>query len=195
MILVNIRYCSVILLILLFVTGCTGGDKPKLLKYGDGVMDNKVSLIDTGHAISFKKPYGNWAIKGVRFFAVRQGSGTGNDKRIVMTICDANLQPIVEQSVLHNLVDKNSEKWRAINVNPYILCPDEFLVILDCNNAKDSTIFIGIDSTVKATHSKKGEVGGPLAELEGTFDWMIRVELRKLNKEELDRLVGDEPEV
>ena len=112
-----------------------------------------------------------------------------------MTICDMNWQPITEQTVLHNLVDKNSEKWRAINVNPYILCPEEFWVIIDTNNADDSIIFIGADSTVKESHSAKANVGGPPVELDGIFDWMIRVELKKLSSEELKRLVGDEPEL
>jgi hypothetical protein len=192
------RYCLLVLATALILGGCTGGGKPVLLKYDDGVMEGKYSLTDTGYAIFFRKPHGNWAIKGVRFYAIRQGSGMGDNINIVMTICDTELKPIAEATVRQNLVDETSEKWRAVNVNPYILCPDEFWVILDCNSNRDSMVFVGTDATTEEVHSKTGEVGGPLSDLDGSYNWMIRVELKKLNKEELDRLVGnkeEEPEV
>ena len=111
-----------------------------------------------------------------------------------MTICDNEFQPITEESVLHHLVDKSSEKWRAINVNPKILCPDEFWVVLDTNSAQNSKIFVGIDSDVEMSHSAYADVGGPANELDGVYDWMIRVEIKKVTKEELKRLVGDDSE-
>jgi len=190
---INIRYYLLFATLALALSGCTDSGKPKLLMYDDGKMENKFCLYDKGHAIHFSKPAGNWAIKGVRFFAVRQGSSAGVDKRIMMTICDSAVQPISEYSALHNLVDANIEKWCPINVNPPILCPDDFWVIIDTNSSKDSQIFIGIDTNVRASHSGKGNPGETPAELESVYDWMIRVELQKLTKEELDELVGNKP--
>jgi hypothetical protein len=190
---INIKYCLLLITLAVALSGCTDSGKPKLLMYDDGKMENKLCLYDKGHAIHFTKPRGDWAIKGVRFFAMRQGSSTGVDRRIVMTICDSSAQPISEYSVLHNLVDTSIEKWCPINVNPPILCPDDFWIIIDTNSTRESQIYIGADTNVKVSHSGMGNPGETPSGLEGVYDWMIRVELQKLTKEDLDKLTGKKP--
>ena len=189
----NIRYCLLFILVTIILPGCVNNGQPKLLMYDDGKMDNKFCLYDKGHAIHFTKPSGDWAIKGIRFFGVRQGSSPGVDKHIVATICDSSGKAISEYTVLHNLVDANLEKWCPINVNPPFLCPNDFWVIINTNSSRESQIYIGTDTSVKVSHSGLGNPGEVPSELDSVYDWMIRVELGKLTKDDVAKLTGSTP--
>jgi hypothetical protein len=154
--------------------------------YGDGKMEDKQCLRGRGHAIKFTVPRGDWAIKGVRFYAVRKGAGTGAGKRIKLAICDEAVQPVYETSRPQGMVDAITEKWRFIEVEPPLFHPGDIWVIIDTDSTQTDNIFVGIDTTITESHSKIGHPGGPLLDLESLFDWMIRVELTKLGEEETD---------
>lgn len=179
--------CLLVITLLYFLQGCAS-DKPKMLMYGDGTMEDKIFLVDTAHAIKFRIPSGNWAIKSVRYYAIRFGQGQGQGRQIVMTICDDAVMPIYENQVNHGYVDTLVEKWYSMDVSPPLYHPGDIWVILDTNSAKNEGIRIGVDSTVDESHSKKGRVGGALSDLDGSYDWMIRVELTKLGPEEMEKL-------
>ena len=187
-------YCQLLIIIAMMLQGCTGHKGPMLLKYDDGKMDESAFSPNMAHAVHFTKPAGDYAIKGVRFFGRREGAGQGNDRRIVLTICDKDAQPISEYSLFQSIADTNSEKWRNFNVNPEILCPDDFWVFIDTNSIESSSILMGMDYSVKVSHSGLGDPGSIPAEVDRLFDWMIRVELEKLDKEGLERLTGGSQE-
>jgi hypothetical protein len=182
-----IKICWIILIFTYILHGCVTG-KPKLLMYGDGTMEDKRFVIDYAHATSFRIPSGNWGMKNIRYHAQRYGQGRGNEKQIVLTICDENLNTLFESRVNHGYVDTNIDKWYTMAISPPLYHPGEIWVFMDTNSTQSEGIFMGIDTTVDETHSKMGMPGGPLTDLEGNFDWMIRVELVKLSSEEMEKL-------
>jgi len=183
----TIIICLLVIIILYFLQGCAS-DKPKLLMYGDGTMEDKAFLVDNAHAIKFKVPSGNWAIKSIRYYAIRFGMGQGQGRQIVLTIADDSLQSIYENRVNHGYVDTVVEKWYSMDVSPPLYHPGDIWVILDTNSAQNEGIRIGVDTTVNVSHSGKGRVGGTISDVDGSYDWMIRVELTKLSPQEMEKL-------
>ena len=168
------------------VAGCAS-DKPKMLMYDDGKMDDKKPLVDNGHAIKFTVPGGQWGIKAIRFYAVRKGTGEAVGKQMVINICEGEDagNVLYEARALMNIVDTVTPKWRNIDVNPPLYHPGDIWVIIDTNSTLQDTVFVGVDTSVKNSHSKQGRPGGPLMDLETVYDWMIRVELTKISPDEL----------
>jgi hypothetical protein len=165
------------------VTGC-GNAHPGLLMYDDGEMDDSRHITNNGCAIKFTIPKGEWEIKSVRFFAIRKGAPDVHDKKIRLYICEGENADhvLAEKSVPMDLVDTNTPKWRIIDLDVPLYRTGNFWVIIDPDSAEKEGMFMGIDNSVKVSHSKMGRPG-TLSDLESVYNWMIRVDIKKAVEE------------
>jgi hypothetical protein len=156
--------------------------------YDDGEMDDKRLVTNNGYAIKYTIPRGEWEIKSVRFFAVRSGTSDVHGKMITMYVCEGENagHVMAEKRVGMGIIDTVSAKWRNIDLDVPLYHTGDFWIIIDPDSSMKDGIFMGADSSPEITHSKMGRPG-TLTDLEGTYEWMVRVQLQEAEPpEEVD---------
>jgi len=157
-------------------------DKKRVhLSYDDGAPDGQRSSAGSGHAVLFQAPKGNWAVDAVSIFGTRYGTPQAPKENFQIYICDEDFQPLAEVEKPYGLLTFGRKQWHEIAIDP-VKVPQRFYVCVSFNPTAKRGFFMAYDDSVSRSHSRSALPYSHVADVQGAYDWMIRVHLRKAGR-------------
>lgn len=144
------------------------------LKNDDGTPSGKKSF-PRGIASAFKVTEEGNYITSVRIHGARYGYPSPPKEDFVISLCDAEFNPIAEFNYPYSKFPRGNSKWVSLNVKPTEV-PKDFVICLNFNPERTKGVYV--------SHDAEGEslVGLP-RKPSGRFtggDWMVRVKVDRL---------------
>ena len=149
-----------------------------VLCYDDGTSDGQQSMSGSGHAVLFQRPEGTWLLDRVEVFGSRYGSPEPPDKDFSIYICDEEFNPVHEFTHPYGLFQRGKDKWVKIPIEP-VGIPQRFYVCLSFNPTSTRGVYVNYDDSVDRSHSRCALPYTHVDDVQGKYDWMIRVHLCK----------------
>lgn len=147
------------------------------LKYDDGSMESKRSTTGAGHAVFFQRPaQGEWFLDRVELFGSRYGNPQPPDEDFAVYVTDSTMARFCVVPRPYSLFERGPEKWTSIALPP-VRVPESFYVCLVFNPTRTKGVYVGIDNSVKQSHSRDAVPGSHLGETLKEGEWMIRAHL------------------
>ncbi|MGD0897692.1 MAG: hypothetical protein ABR915_07630 [Thermoguttaceae bacterium] len=160
------------------------------LKYDNGSMGDKRSMTGGGHAVLFQRPgqgEGEWFLDRVEVFGARYGLPQPPDEDFSVYITDPTMARFCVVPRPYSLFERGPEKWTTIALPP-VRVPEGFYVCLVFNPTQTKGVYVGIDKSVKESHSRDAVPGSHLEVLkEG--EWMVRAHLTQKPKGAVQELL------
>jgi len=152
------------------------------LVYDDDKADGKRSIAGSGYAVLLERPEGEWTIDRVSVFGERYGAPEPPDEDFLIHICDEQFQPIAEIARPYSTFELGEGGWHDIAFDP-VAAPTRFYVCVSFNPTATKGVYVYYDSDVGRSHSRVALPYSHVADVQGTFDWMIRAHLAPANRE------------
>ena len=150
-----------------------------ILKHDNGTMDSKRSSTGGGHAILFDRPeQDEWYLDRVEVFGARYGYPQPPDEDFTVFVTDPSMERYCAIARPYGTFERGPEKWTSIALPP-VRVPARFYVCLVFNPTQTKGMYVGIDKSVKESHSRDAVPGSHLGEVEQGAEWMIRAHLTR----------------
>ncbi len=148
------------------------------LSYGDGTKEGERSISGSGHAVTFCRPEGKWALAGVEFFGCRYGSDAPPADEFSVFLCDEKFRTLREvRAPYSRFATAGKWKWERVGFDP-IEAPAYFYVVLCFEPTASKGVFMAEDTHVSRTHSRMAYPSTYVMDVRGKSDWMIRCLLK-----------------
>ena len=152
-------------------TGTAG--KAVVLGYVDDSAENKRSIAGSGHAVAFN---GTGTVNAVRIFASRYGSPKAPDEDFSVYLLDSKQKVISEFKFPYSMIERGDMKWYTLNTKPTAV-GETFYVAISFTPQRTKGVYLGLDSSVKESHSYTGLPAKGFARIAENSDWMVRVDI------------------
>jgi hypothetical protein len=147
------------------------------LFYDGGTMSDKLSISGSAQTVLFRLPEGNWELNGIKLFSARYGMDEPPKEDISLYVCDEGFNLLREVKAPYSNFEKGDEKWQAIAFPP-VSVPGTFYLGVDFHATAQKGVYVGMDKSVKRSHSRFAMPYDQVSDMKTTADWMIRVHLR-----------------
>jgi hypothetical protein len=152
----------------------TQSDGPKaVLGYVGAASKDMQSFGYSGHAVAFQRPAEKKSICGVKLFAARYGSPQPPDEDFHIYLLDENQKVLEQVAVPYSKIERGDLRWYTFEF-PAVEVPEKFLVALWFNAEAQKGVHLGVDKTVKETHSYIGLPDKGFQKVDQVYDWMVR---------------------
>jgi len=146
------------------------------LGYGEGTMKDKRSMAGSAQTVLFRLPEGSWELDGIQLFSARYGEDEAPKEDISIYLCDENYGFLREIKVPYSSFEKGEEKWQRVSFNA-VETTRTFYLGIDFHATGTKGVYVGLDPSVKRSHSRMAMPYSEVSDLKETADWMIRAHL------------------
>jgi hypothetical protein len=147
------------------------------LFYGGGAMADKLSMSGSAQTVLFRLPGGAWQLDGIKLFGARYGMDEPPKEDISLYICDEAFDFLREVKVPYSSFEMGGEKWQTVSFPP-AEAPRTFYLGVDFHATAEKGVYVGMDKSVKRSHSRLAMPYDQVSDMRTTADWMIRVHVR-----------------
>jgi hypothetical protein len=147
------------------------------LFYDGGTMSDKLSISGSAQTVLFRLPAGQWQLNGMKLFGARYGMDEPPKEDISFYICDEAFNLLREVKVPYSNFEKGDEKWQAVSFPPVEL-PGTFYLGVDFHATAQKGVYVGMDKSVRRSHSRFSMPYDQVSDMKTTADWMIRAHLQ-----------------
>jgi hypothetical protein len=147
---------------------------PIVLGHVRDSTEKRLSYADAGHAVLFDRPQGAKSVTAVRLFCSRYGPPQPPEEDLHIYILDRNQKVIRDVPVPYAKIERGDMRWYTFEVPP-TLVPERFYVAAAFNAHQTKGVYLGMDDSVKESHSYAGLPESGFKKLDEKADWMIRV--------------------
>jgi hypothetical protein len=152
-------------------------DRGLWLGYGEGTMKDKRSMAGSAQTVLFRLPEGSWELDGIKLFSARYGEDEAPKEDISIYLCDENYGLLREIKVPYSSFEKGEEKWQRVSFNA-VETTRTFYLGIDFHATATKGVYVGLDSSVKRSHSRMAMPYSQVSDLKETADWMICAHVR-----------------
>jgi len=149
------------------------GGQAVVLGYVDDSAESRRSIGGSGHAVVFRRA---GRVKAVRIFASRYGLPSAPDEDFSVYLLDGKQKVIAKFEYPYARIARGEMTWYTLKTKPTAV-PETFYVALSFSPHRTKGVYLGLDSSVEATHSYTGLPLRGFTSLSDKKDWMVRVEL------------------
>jgi len=147
------------------------------LFYDGGTMADKLSISGLAQTVLFRLPPGSWQLDGLELFSARYGTDEPPKEDISIFICDESFNLLHEAKAPYSTFAVGDEKWHRISFPP-VDAPRTFYLGVDFNATAEKGVYVGMDKSVKRSHSRLAMPDEQVADMKTKADWMLRAHLR-----------------
>jgi hypothetical protein len=147
------------------------------LSYVGERSDRRRSLGGTGYAVAFRSPKGSHRVVAIEFYGSRYGTPEPPAEDFDVYLLNKDRKVLQRLSYPYSLVEQGKARWYTLPISPAVEVPAQFYVVLSFSAHEKKGVYIGVDRTVKTSHSFMGlptETFDPVPEC---YDWMVRTYL------------------
>ncbi len=138
--------------------------------------DDKRSFADSGHAIAFDRPADAKYLTAVQIYASRYGLPQPPKEDFHVYVLDKDQKVAQDFLFPYSLVARGPQRWYTLDLPPTEV-PERFHVALSFNAQQTKGIYLGLDKSVKQSHSYTGLPGNGFQPVPEKYDWMVRARL------------------
>jgi hypothetical protein len=147
------------------------------LFYDGGGMGDKLSMSGAAQTVLFRSPEGSWQLDGMKLFSARYGADEPPKEDISIYVCDESFSLLHEVKVPYASFEKGDEKWQRV-LFPPVEATRTFYLGVDFHATAEKGVYVGMDKSVKHSHSRIAMPYDQVSDMKTTADWMIRAHLR-----------------
>jgi hypothetical protein len=152
------------------------GSLPIKLGYVDETAEGKRSLGGSGHAVLFQRSDNTPRLMAVEIFASRYGYPQPPEEDFHLYVLDEKWQLLQAYPFPYAMITRGKERWYTLKL-PGLEVPKRFYVALSFNPHRTKGIYLGLDQSVKQTHSYVGRPTSGYRPVTENHDWMVRAVL------------------
>jgi len=149
------------------------GPLPVRLGYVDNSAEGRRSIAGSGHAVKYRRPADGKYLVAVEMFASRYGHFSPPAEDFHIYVLDKKLKLIRAHPVPYSRIEWGSPRWHTLTL-PAVVVPDVYYVALAFNPHQTKGIFLGLDESVKRSHSYVGLPTTGFEPVGEKSDWMVR---------------------
>jgi hypothetical protein len=149
------------------------GPLPSRLSYVDNTAEGARSIAGSGHAVKYRRPADGKYLMAVEIFAHRYGHFTAPAEDFHVYVLDEKRKVIQAHPVPYSRIEWGFPRWYALTL-PAVEVPEEYYIALAFNPHHTKGIFLGLDESVKRSHSYIGRPTTGFEPVGEKFDWMVR---------------------
>ena len=112
----------------------------------------------------------------VEIFASRYGPTDPPAEDFHLYLLDENHRLLQAIPFPYSMIERGEEQWYTLKV-PAVKVPKRFLLALSFNPHQTKGIYLGLDASVKRSHSFTGRPTQGYQPVTDAYDWMIRAVL------------------
>ncbi len=146
------------------------------LRYDTGVMSGKLSISGAAQTVLFRTPEGSWELDGLKLFSARYGTLEPPKEDISIYICDESFNLLHEVKAPYSSFELGEEKWQSVSFPP-VEVPKTFYLGVDFHATFNKGVYVGMDKTVKRSHSRLAMPYERVSDMNTRADWMLRPHL------------------
>ena len=146
------------------------------LCYDTGVMSGKLSISGSAQTVVFRPPEGSWELDALKLFSARYGTDEPPKEDLSIYICDESFNLLHEVKVPYSAFAMGDEKWQTVSFPP-VAVPKTFYLGVDFHATFERGVYVGLDQTVKRSHSRLAMPYERVSDLKTRADWMLRPHL------------------
>jgi hypothetical protein len=147
------------------------------LFYDGGTMADKLSISGSAQTVLFRLPEGAWQLNGMKLFGARYGTDEPPKEDISLYICDEGFNFLRDVKVPYSSFEMGDEKWQSVSFLP-VEVPGTFYLAVDFHATAQKGVYVGMDNSVKRSHSRLAMPYDEVSDMKKTADWMIRAHVR-----------------
>ena len=149
------------------------GPLPVRLSYVDNTAEGVRSIAGGGHAVKYRRPADGKYLMAVEILAHRYGNYTAPAEDFHVYVLDAEQKVIQDHSIPYSRIEWGFPRWYTLAF-PAVEVPGEYYVALAFNPHRTKGIYLGLDESVKRSHSYIGRPTTGFEPVGQKFDWMVR---------------------
>ena len=144
------------------------------VSYVDSSAEGRDSFGASGHAVAFERPEGLRFVEAVEICASRYGARLPPGDPFHLYLLNDEQQVLADLRFPYALIDRGEVTWYTLRT-PSVEVPSLFGVGLNFNPGRSKGIYLGRDESVDQSHSYKGLPDTGYENVDGAYDWMVRV--------------------
>ena len=109
-------------------------------------------------------------------YASRYGSIDPPDEDFHLYVLDEHHRLVQAIPFPYSMIERGEEQWYTLKI-PAVKVPKRFLLALSFNPHQTKGIYLGLDDSVKRSHSFTGRPTQGYSPVTQAYDWMIRAVL------------------
>ena len=149
------------------------GPLPVRLSYVDNTAEGVRSIAGGGHAVKYRRPTDGKYLMAVEMFAHRYGHPTAPAEDFYVYVLDEKRKLIQAHPFPYSRIEWGFPRWYTLAL-PATEVPEEYYVALAFNPHRTKGIYLGLDESVKRSHSYIGRPTTGFEPVGEKFDWMVR---------------------
>jgi hypothetical protein len=138
--------------------------------------EDKRSIGGSGHAVAFDRPNEAKYVSAIQIYASRYGLPQPPNEDFHVYMLDKDRKVLHDFRFPYAKIARGAMKWYTLDV-PSTEAPERFYVALSFNPHQTKGIYLGLDKTVKESHSYVGLPEQGFEPVDTPSDWMVRVTL------------------
>ena len=146
------------------------------LGYVGETSHDKRSFADSGHAIAFDRPADAKYLSAIQIYASRYGLPQAPKEDFHVYVLDKDQKVVQDFLFPYSLIARGQQRWYTLDL-PATEVPERFHVALAFNAEPTKGIYLGLDGSVKESHSFSGLPGDGFQPVREKYDWMVRARL------------------
>ena len=146
------------------------------LGYVGETSDDKRSFADSGHAIAFDRPADAKYLSAIQIYASRYGLPQPPKEDFHVYVLDKDQKVVQDFLFPYSLIARGQQRWYTLDL-PVTEVPERFHVALAFHAHQTKGIYLGLDRSVKESHSYTGLPGDGFQPVPEKYDWMVRARL------------------
>ena len=143
------------------------------LLYDNGAMSERLSMSGSAQTMLFRLPEGSWQLDGIRLFCARYGTADPPKEDISIYLCDESFNLLHELKIPYSSFAKGKERWQTASFSP-VEAPRTFYLGVDFHATAQKGVYVGMDKSVKRSHSRIAMPYEQVSDMNTTADWMLR---------------------
>ena len=147
------------------------------LGYVGDASSDKRSLGGSGHAVAFERSETAKKVVAIEIYASRYGYPVPPAEDFHVYLLDKDRKVIEDFRFPYAKIERGPMRWCKLPVAATEV-PEQFYVALSFNPQQTKGIYLGLDKSVKESHSYIGLPAEGFEAVGDTSDWMVRVDLR-----------------
>ena len=157
-----------------------GSDQQTVLGYVGNTSADKRSLADSGFAVEFERPTDQKSIVAVKIFAVRYGYPKPPKDDFHIYLLDQDQKVLEQIAVPYAKIERGDLRWYTLDF-PAIDLPEQFFVALWFNAEQTKGIYLGMEKSIRPTHSFIGLPNKGYQKADPPCEWMIQAVMSSEN--------------
>nr|ACS83713.1 hypothetical protein WISOIL_0024 [uncultured bacterium AOCefta2] len=150
-----------------------------VIGYGYGIMNGKISIGGSGHAIRFTCPDNEkYTLKAIQMVGSRYGYPQPPAEDFLVYVMDENTSVIKTLPFAYSTFERGREQWITLPCAGVPL-PRQFCIGLNFNPNQTKGIYVGFENSADDSHSLVGSPDLKFKPWENKADWMIRAVIQR----------------